>query len=262
MGVARDVGFRMPSVWLAEGHSAVAPVYLYRFDFATPMLQAAAHRRRARHRIALRLGQSRRRPKDPTFKLGGLKAGSGGVGAHPDPMAELRRHGEPTGPPGEPEWPPYREPDRASPAHRPAGHRRRRHRYAYPRHLGQRGAQLPLAGPGLARICPGGVAVDWVKAWEQVLPPLMHDPVTFAVPFFLLLLIIEWAAAASSPTPRTERAAVGRLPEARRVGQHLDGPGLGRHQRGAERASRCSAMPRSTSTSRHGICLPPPGTRG
>ena len=47
MGVARDVGFRMPSVWVAEGHSAVAPVYLYRFDFATPMLKllriAAAH---------------------------------------------------------------------------------------------------------------------------------------------------------------------------------------------------------------------------
>ena len=42
MGVARDVGFRMPSVWLAEGHSAVAPVYLYRFDFATPMLNCCA----------------------------------------------------------------------------------------------------------------------------------------------------------------------------------------------------------------------------
>jgi sterol desaturase/sphingolipid hydroxylase (fatty acid hydroxylase superfamily) len=28
-----------------------------------------------------------------------------------------------------------------------------------------------------------------------VLPPLMHDPVMYAVPFFLLLLVIEWAAA-------------------------------------------------------------------
>ena len=35
----------------------------------------AAARRRPRHRVALRLGQSRCRPKDPTFKLGGLKAG-------------------------------------------------------------------------------------------------------------------------------------------------------------------------------------------
>ena len=37
--------------------------------------------------------------------------------------------------------------------------------------------------------------MDWAKAWDFVLPPLMHDPVTFAVPFFLILLIIEWAAA-------------------------------------------------------------------
>ena len=56
MGVARDVGFRMPSVWLAEGHSAVAPVYLYRFDCATPMLRLLRHRRRPRHRIALSSG--------------------------------------------------------------------------------------------------------------------------------------------------------------------------------------------------------------
>ncbi|MDA4107635.1 C-5 sterol desaturase [Mycobacterium holsaticum DSM 44478] len=28
-----------------------------------------------------------------------------------------------------------------------------------------------------------------------MLPPLMHDPVMYAVPFFLLLLVIEWAAA-------------------------------------------------------------------
>ena len=37
----------MPSVWLAEGHSRVAPVYLYRFDWSTPMLKlllvGAAH---------------------------------------------------------------------------------------------------------------------------------------------------------------------------------------------------------------------------
>ena len=37
--IARDVGFRMPTVWLAEGHSAVAPVHLYRFDWATPVFR-------------------------------------------------------------------------------------------------------------------------------------------------------------------------------------------------------------------------------
>lgn len=38
LGIARDIGFRLPSLWIAEGHSAVAPVWLYRFDHATPML--------------------------------------------------------------------------------------------------------------------------------------------------------------------------------------------------------------------------------
>lgn len=37
------------------------------------------------------------------------------------------------------------------------------------------------------------MALDWIFA--DVLPPLMHDPVMYAVPFFLLLLVIEWAAA-------------------------------------------------------------------
>ena len=51
--------------------------------------------------------------------------------------------------------------------------------------------------------------MDLAKAFSDVLPPLMHDPVMFAVPFFLLLLIIEWAAArklahdeARAPHPR------------------------------------------------------------
>ena len=39
VGIASDVGFRMPSVWFAEGHNAVAPVYLYRFDYASPLMK-------------------------------------------------------------------------------------------------------------------------------------------------------------------------------------------------------------------------------
>jgi sterol desaturase/sphingolipid hydroxylase (fatty acid hydroxylase superfamily) len=37
--------------------------------------------------------------------------------------------------------------------------------------------------------------VDTIRAFLEVLPPQMRDPVLFAVPFFLLLLIIEWTAA-------------------------------------------------------------------
>jgi sterol desaturase/sphingolipid hydroxylase (fatty acid hydroxylase superfamily) len=37
--------------------------------------------------------------------------------------------------------------------------------------------------------------LDGIRAFLDVLPPQMRDPVLFAVPFFLLLLIIEWTAA-------------------------------------------------------------------
>jgi sterol desaturase/sphingolipid hydroxylase (fatty acid hydroxylase superfamily) len=37
--------------------------------------------------------------------------------------------------------------------------------------------------------------VDGIRAFLDVLPPQMRDPVLFAVPFFLLLLILEWTAA-------------------------------------------------------------------
>jgi para-nitrobenzyl esterase len=113
MGVARDVGFRMPSVWLAEGHSAVAPVYLYRFDFATPMLRLL--RIGAAHATELPFvwGNLVSGPKDPTFKLGGLKTGrvvSERVRAR---WVNFATQAEPAGLPGEPQWLPYQDPDRA-----------------------------------------------------------------------------------------------------------------------------------------------------
>ena len=51
--------------------------------------------------------------------------------------------------------------------------------------------------------------MDVSSAFSHVLPPLMHDPVIFAVPFFLLLLIIEWAAAGRLAHIEAERAPVG-----------------------------------------------------
>ena len=77
--------------------------------------------------------------------------------------------------------------------------------------------------------------MDLAKAFSDVLPPLMHDPVMFAVPFFLLLLIIEWAAARKLAHDEARAPAIRCVSEARRVGQHLDGPGVGRHQRAAQR---------------------------
>jgi para-nitrobenzyl esterase len=111
MGVARDLGFRMPSVWLAEGHSAVAPVYLYRFDYATPMLRllriAAAHATE----LPFVWGNLVSSGKDPTFKLGGLKTGRAVSDRMRTRWVNFAVGGKPAGLPGEPDWLPYREPD-------------------------------------------------------------------------------------------------------------------------------------------------------
>ena len=37
--------------------------------------------------------------------------------------------------------------------------------------------------------------MEQIAALLDVLPPQMRDPVLFAIPFFLLLLILEWTAA-------------------------------------------------------------------
>jgi para-nitrobenzyl esterase len=114
MGVARDIGFRMPSIWLAEAHGAVAPVYLYRFDFATPMLRMLRLGGAHATELPYVWGNLVAGSKDPTFKLGGLKAGT----AVSERMRARWRNfaigGEPTGPQGEPQWRPYRHEDRAT----------------------------------------------------------------------------------------------------------------------------------------------------
>jgi sterol desaturase/sphingolipid hydroxylase (fatty acid hydroxylase superfamily) len=51
--------------------------------------------------------------------------------------------------------------------------------------------------------------VDLAKTFSDVLPPLMHDPVMYAVPFFLLFLIIEWTAARKLAHVEAERPPSG-----------------------------------------------------
>lgn len=71
LGIARDIGFRMPTVWAAEGHSTRAPVFLYRFDHATPMLTLL--RIGASHATELPYvwGTLGGRAHDLSFRLGG-----------------------------------------------------------------------------------------------------------------------------------------------------------------------------------------------
>jgi para-nitrobenzyl esterase len=114
MGVARDIGFRMPSIWFAEGHRQVAPVYLYRFDFSTPMLRLL--RLGAAHATELPYvwGNLVAGPKDPTYKLGGLRAGRRVSARMRARWLSFAVDGAPAGPLGDPTWRPFRKEDRAT----------------------------------------------------------------------------------------------------------------------------------------------------
>ncbi|WP_395311361.1 carboxylesterase/lipase family protein [Mycobacterium sp. AMU20-3851] len=114
MGVARDVGFRMPSIWFAEGHSQVAPVYMYRFDWATPMLRALRLGGAHATELPYVWGNLVAGPKDPTFKLGGLATGKAVSRRMRARWCSFAAGGEPTAGPGEAHWRPYRAEDRAT----------------------------------------------------------------------------------------------------------------------------------------------------
>ncbi|KAA1251605.1 carboxylesterase/lipase family protein [Mycobacterium simiae] len=111
VSIATDVGFRMPSVWLADGHSRVAPVYLYRFDYSTPLLKLLLVR--AAHATELpyiwgNLGG----PHDPTLRLGGAKTAKAVSRRVRTRWVNFAARGKPVGAAGEPEWPAYDEADR------------------------------------------------------------------------------------------------------------------------------------------------------
>jgi para-nitrobenzyl esterase len=112
VGMATDIGFRMPSVWLADGHSRVAPVHLYRFDYATPVFKLLLVR--AAHATELpyvwgTLGA----PQDMTLKLGGSKTATAVSARMQTRWLNFANYGEPDGLAGEPQWPRYQDPERA-----------------------------------------------------------------------------------------------------------------------------------------------------
>lgn len=110
--IASDVGFRMPSVWLADGHRQVAPVYLYRFDYSTPIMKlllvGAAHATELPY-VWGTLGA----PKDVTLKLGGAKTAKALSKRIRTRWSNFAATAKPTGPAGEPDWTPYQDSDRA-----------------------------------------------------------------------------------------------------------------------------------------------------
>ncbi|MGV8883043.1 MAG: carboxylesterase/lipase family protein [Rhodoglobus sp.] len=102
LGIARDIGFRMPTLWVAEGHSRTAPVWLYRFDFTTAMFRLIGLG--ATHAAELAYVWGNLDKKDVAFKLGGFGAGKALSRRMQARWRNFALTGTPTGPEGEPEW--------------------------------------------------------------------------------------------------------------------------------------------------------------
>ncbi|NUU07172.1 carboxylesterase family protein [Leifsonia sp. C5G2] len=69
--VATDIAFRMPALWVAAGHAAVAPTYLYRFDFAPRLLRLTGVGAAHATDLPYVWGEFGGLPHDPSFLLGG-----------------------------------------------------------------------------------------------------------------------------------------------------------------------------------------------
>lgn len=110
LSVARDIGFRMPAVWVAEGHSRVADVYLYRFDHASPFLHlvglGATHATELPYLWGAVSADSADAKKDPTFRLGGRRVAEVVSARMQDRWLSFVREGAPVAA-GAPVWPRY-----------------------------------------------------------------------------------------------------------------------------------------------------------
>ncbi len=107
LGVARDLGFRMPTIWFAEGHSHVAPVYLFRFDWATAMLRLLGLGATHATELPYLWGNLVSGPKDITFRLGGQTAGRRISQRMQARWLAFVFGDQPDAGPSEPRWPAY-----------------------------------------------------------------------------------------------------------------------------------------------------------
>ncbi|WP_322973033.1 MULTISPECIES: carboxylesterase/lipase family protein [Gordonia] len=107
LGIARDIAFRMPTVWLAEAHGRHSPVYLYRFDWATKVMKALQMGATHATELPYVWGNPLTGPAGVAFRLDGRKTGE-------DVSHRMRRRwtafahlGIPSG--VEPQWPAFDE---------------------------------------------------------------------------------------------------------------------------------------------------------
>ncbi|MGW5313488.1 carboxylesterase/lipase family protein [Nocardia thailandica] len=108
LAMSTDAAFRMPAAWVAEGHAQHSPTWMYRFDYATPMLRAA--RVGAGHATELPyvFGNFGTLNVDPTFWLGGRKVAVAVSGRVQRRWLAFAEHGVPAALDGSKHWPQYR----------------------------------------------------------------------------------------------------------------------------------------------------------
>lgn len=114
LGITRDFGFRMPTLWIVEGHSRYAPTWLYRFDYAPAALKALGIGATHATELAYVWGGISHSFKDITYKLGGLRTARAVSARMQHRWLAFATAGEPQGLPGEPSWEAYDEQNRSS----------------------------------------------------------------------------------------------------------------------------------------------------
>ncbi|MGV9709183.1 carboxylesterase/lipase family protein [Gordonia sp. NPDC003424] len=113
LGVARDIAFRMPTVWIADAHSRRAPVFLYRFDWATRMLRVLTLGATHATELPYVFGNLTLGPTDVTFRLGGRKTGEAVSNRMQRRWTSFAHRGDPARDPTLP-WPAFDVEDRAT----------------------------------------------------------------------------------------------------------------------------------------------------
>ncbi|MFI6868715.1 carboxylesterase/lipase family protein [Nocardia sp. NPDC050406] len=109
LAMSTDAAFRMPAHWVADAHSRHSPTWMYRFDYATPMLRAA--RVGAGHATELPyvFGNFGTFNRDPSFWLGGRKVAEQVSGRMMRRWLAFAKHAVPAAIDGSKHWPPYHE---------------------------------------------------------------------------------------------------------------------------------------------------------
>ncbi|AFE16054.1 para-nitrobenzyl esterase [Mycobacterium tuberculosis RGTB327] len=136
LSMATDVGFRMPSVWLAEGHSGVAPVYLYRFDYSTPLLKLLLVRAAHATELPYVWGNLGGIP-GPCIEVGRRQSRHSGVPEGTDAVDQFRDAGQTHGSRWRARLAMLRGGPSCLPDYRQARRRRARRRRTHPSDLGQ-----------------------------------------------------------------------------------------------------------------------------